>query len=358
MIFGLGSTKIKSYSFQELGLTHEKSSEEEKVEYRQQYFHLFFIPFFPIKKFYGLRKEDGKLYDFTYKIENVIKDKPKTPWYSFLGFILIFIMYFSIFLNFQYKDFTDKQTDIKDYEKKALQNEKELNNLNTNHLINLTPSPSNNSYYRYSMDKLPLKVEKINGDSILLKKLYGNKLKYSNNTDILEYYFINKNLVDSIWLKKETLKRAIYLDYNDVYENKKEAGIDFFNENKKYIIIDIESIQDNIYLKFIENKYNKEELSITLINYGEPCEIIKIENMLGKHQIFPNNIKWSNQLPQYLKSNNGIGEKFYLKGLRPNKSYSYNFKIHLKNLNKEIYKFHIRKEVPKEDWEPLIKIVK
>ncbi|WP_158977315.1 hypothetical protein [Cellulophaga sp. L1A9] len=359
IIFGLRSLKLKSYSFEEIGIANENSPKS-RVEYRQKYFHLFFIPFFPVKKFFALRKEDGKLYDLnyslTYKIEDAIKDKPKTPWYSFLVFILIFIMYFSIFCNLQYKSFKDKQSDIKNYEKKALQNKKELNNLNTNYLIKLTPS--NSPYYMYKTDRFPLKVEKINGDSILLKKLFPNKLKYSSNKNLLEYYFINKNLVDSIWIKKETLKSTIYLDYDKVYESEKEVGLDFFNENKKYIISDIESIEGRIVLQFIENKFNKEEISITLINYGEPCEIIKIENVFDNY-MFPNNIKWSNQLPQYLKSNNAIGEKFYLKGPNPNNGkYSYNIIIHLKTIDNKIYKFQIKKEIPKEESRPEIKIIK
>jgi len=60
IVFGWNSYCSKSVYLSELGVLN-KEQQDLKIEYRQKYFHLFYIPVFPIGSFWGVKK-DGKWY--------------------------------------------------------------------------------------------------------------------------------------------------------------------------------------------------------------------------------------------------------------------------------------------------------
>ncbi|WP_298956535.1 hypothetical protein [uncultured Nonlabens sp.] len=231
-----------------------------------------------------------------------------------------------------------KQFKKSEFETKAYENIDKLSNLNTNSYIKLG-STSVNSHVG---DKF-IKVDKINNDSILFKKISIDKF-YKNNDDIGTYYKTNRSILDSFWLSQKKLKNAICTNYDNFINNENSLGVALFNSSTKYLIDDIIDIDNKILLKYIEDsRRSKTEVSIVLKNYGLPCNIVKIENLLEGNS--DNDIKWLNELPQFLKTTDDVGEKFYLKGANePYLDYAYDFIIHLKSLNGEIHKFHIKRE--------------
>ncbi|WP_298956537.1 hypothetical protein [uncultured Nonlabens sp.] len=101
ILFGYRNIKLKSYSYtaKELGLPSDNNSKI-VIEYRQNYFHLFFIPFFPLNKFLAIEdsEEVGELSkNLENKIKSLIEKKTKAPWYTYLGLILIFIYIYHLF---------------------------------------------------------------------------------------------------------------------------------------------------------------------------------------------------------------------------------------------------------------------
>jgi hypothetical protein len=92
IVYGYNNFLIKSYTPEELGIFREQGSPEIKLEVRQKYAHLFWIPFFPIGKIWVVKKGGlDTLYEMPVEIKNSILARygtPGTPWYSFALFII------------------------------------------------------------------------------------------------------------------------------------------------------------------------------------------------------------------------------------------------------------------------------
>lgn len=86
IVYGHNHFLIKSYTLEDLGIFNQEGSSRIKLETRQRYFHLFWIPFIPIGKLWAIRKDGtDNLYEMPVELQNAILAKygyPKTPWYS------------------------------------------------------------------------------------------------------------------------------------------------------------------------------------------------------------------------------------------------------------------------------------
>ena len=71
ILFGWNNYLLKSVSLDQLGSTAAQSSDL-RFEYRQKYFHLFFIPCFPLGRFWAVR-QGGKLYQPTPEAEQALR---------------------------------------------------------------------------------------------------------------------------------------------------------------------------------------------------------------------------------------------------------------------------------------------
>jgi hypothetical protein len=94
IVFGHNNFKIKTFTPRELNLPPDYGLKGAEIQIRQRYAHIFWIPFFPIGKIWGIKYEGSKdLYELPDDIKLKIKQRHsiKTPWYSFSLLILIFI---------------------------------------------------------------------------------------------------------------------------------------------------------------------------------------------------------------------------------------------------------------------------
>ncbi|HEU4716278.1 MAG TPA: hypothetical protein VFU15_00510 [Bacteroidia bacterium] len=90
IVFGIRKFSIYTFSPSELGFT-DPSWNGIQFKVLQQYFHLMWIPFFPVGKKWAISKPDGKLYEVPHNILGHLGDpsaKVRTPWYAFAGLIL------------------------------------------------------------------------------------------------------------------------------------------------------------------------------------------------------------------------------------------------------------------------------
>lgn len=89
IIFGKRSFKLKELSFSEIGFPEPE--ENMKIEGRQDFVHIFFIPFFPIGKRWLIRRADNQLYCTTKQIDEQIAIKEielkNSPW-AFTGLMI------------------------------------------------------------------------------------------------------------------------------------------------------------------------------------------------------------------------------------------------------------------------------
>ncbi|MDJ1484258.1 hypothetical protein QNI16_27420 [Cytophagaceae bacterium YF14B1] len=91
IVFGWNSFSIVSHRPSEIGLPQDWD-QQYMIQQRQKYFHLFWIPFFPIGQIWVLKGRDGKLYEPTIDLLRYLTSTSLgrgIPWYTFIGPILL-----------------------------------------------------------------------------------------------------------------------------------------------------------------------------------------------------------------------------------------------------------------------------
>ncbi len=93
IVFGQNNFSIKKVTPKELGITSE-DSEGFFFEIRQKYFHLFWIPTFGIGKLWVMRNQEDPdlMYEMSDEVKRLIHTKfvdIKSPWYTYIGLIII-----------------------------------------------------------------------------------------------------------------------------------------------------------------------------------------------------------------------------------------------------------------------------
>jgi hypothetical protein len=73
ILFGWNTYLLKSVSTSELGLFSKDLPTDLRIEYRQRYFHLFFIPLFPIGRFWAVRK-GAELYHTSAELQQTLQN--------------------------------------------------------------------------------------------------------------------------------------------------------------------------------------------------------------------------------------------------------------------------------------------
>jgi len=111
LLFGWYTFLIKAYTLSELGIPTEGILENVQIEIRQRCFHLFWIPFFRVGKVYACRRADRKLYNLPPELEGYLRAniRPKTPWYAYIGLILVAVGFLIYTANEKYNDYETKK---------------------------------------------------------------------------------------------------------------------------------------------------------------------------------------------------------------------------------------------------------
>lgn len=91
IVYGWNSFEIYTCRPSEIGLPEDWNNQY-IIQRRQKYAHLFWIPFFGIGKIWVLKGRDGNMYEPSIDLHrhlNSLPIAPKTPWYTFIGPILL-----------------------------------------------------------------------------------------------------------------------------------------------------------------------------------------------------------------------------------------------------------------------------
>lgn len=299
VVFGWYSFKIKSYTVDDLNLDRSQW-QNATFEVRQKVFHLFWIPFFSIGKYFAVRKQN-KLYDVPDDIITKIKAKGKirTPWYSFLLPILaitipIFVGIY-IYIAESIMKYNHFNEDKKNYENVIAITENELKKIQKNAYLHLINTTKNNRDEILYLKVVAIKDSKYH---LLVKKI--NYPHYSH-----EKYYSENYIQDTLIFTKNEIEKAICKDYN-IIEERKPFGINFFG-NEKYIITNVEYFDEPVIIGEIDwefwnanrkqnfyynNNYRNNGIEITLNfqNFGSSTKLIEIKNL-------ENNVKWIDSLP-------------------------------------------------------------
>lgn len=219
IIFGHNNFKIKSFSPEEAGLP---ASEDNNFtfEVRQKYFHLFWIPFFPIGKVWILKKVgDEESYTIPAHIEVKVKKNVSvgTPWYSFA---LVFI---GIFVGLM---FTLSQA-------QSAQNREDYFYNSVAESKMLIQYPTTGDFYKftryesqdgYSSGTIILKVMQYDKDKIQFNSLeenfYAETRSFGRRERQEHYLDYETNNYNPTYIDKEILTSLLRQDYND-YSSKR-----------------------------------------------------------------------------------------------------------------------------------------
>ncbi len=196
-IYGRRKTRIKKITDYE-GLCSNCNSNGLTIEIYREYYHLFWIPLFPVgaKDGIAICNKCGTRNDYNPRVIH-FESNTKTPIYLYLG-LMVFM---SLILMGIYKNIkTDKDNDLFISEPKI------------GDVYRLKEKDENGMFYYF------LKVVRIQNDTIIV---YPNTLQYFGIVSMLNYddYFVNQELFYSKIELKELLGKgdinAIYRSYED-----------------------------------------------------------------------------------------------------------------------------------------------
>jgi hypothetical protein len=212
IVFGIRHVTLQRHKAHEFGFNDPSWSNTE-IEAAQRYFHLLYIPFFPLDKIYGIRGTDRQLYKVTPQVETQIRSYKlnyRTPWYTFSGLILLLgaLMIFSIM-------------ERKKGERQARLSEEGTTNYNTT-LTEMMEHPSLFDYYEFEIDtsaekstgtyqiKAVYRVIGFNRDSIRFRSANEDPFSYFGDSryDTWLAKFNDTTSYNPFWLKKADMKRA------------------------------------------------------------------------------------------------------------------------------------------------------
>jgi hypothetical protein len=110
ILYGWNNYLLKSVQLQELGIMNAPDPGT-RIEYRQKYFHLFFIPVFPLGKFWAVR-QGGKLYEPAAQLHQAlesVKVNTKNWIWSWTGILLVLGGYFIYNMNAKMEHYNYKK---------------------------------------------------------------------------------------------------------------------------------------------------------------------------------------------------------------------------------------------------------
>lgn len=233
VVFGWYSWLIRYYTPQQLGLV-DSSWDNIRFEVRQKCFHVCFIPFFSIGKMYVMRKE-GQMYGVTPEFESHMRsvELHKTPWYSYLGLILIPLCFILYWGSEQYDSY------------RRIQNNKEY----IAEKLDRIENPQLHDFYKLTTqnyNSCVMRVENFTKDSILIgmpSVLSDENRYFSEITAMNEYFDGLGSQLWTAWIAKSDLKEAIDRDPTSHYNFEGKAFPELL-ETDSFKINDIERSGD------------------------------------------------------------------------------------------------------------------
>jgi hypothetical protein len=204
LIFGFKTFKLKTFTDEDLNLKGQVI-EDILFEVRQQYFHVYLIPFFSTKKLYiEIRNKEPYPMDPRYVDLINSSNTFKTPWYSFAGWLLIpliLLIYSGI--------------ELSNYYEKSQWTQKEFNNN-----IEQIDNPTINDYYHLFIyddedrNNYIVKVDDFNNDSILIKIPTKHDQFYVSEEEIIDYFDDIEYNYKKEWFLKKEIKTTIENKFN------------------------------------------------------------------------------------------------------------------------------------------------
>ncbi|KQR92495.1 hypothetical protein ASG01_11290 [Chryseobacterium sp. Leaf180] len=285
------------------------------------------IPFDAVSFFWKTGWHDRFSETYVVKEERVGFKTNKLLW-----FLLLLIPY----LSFYYKGddllmmYTQMQSNgyMVKYEEDFRQNS--VKNINTSQVFVLR-TPIMGEYKLYM-----LKIEKVNGNEIICKKLVQDQTYSSNYFAARDIYQKQKDTAELVKIERQDFTKALTQTYGNT-ENPEKNGVDFFKNGNRYEIENIYSIAspylENANLRYGLYNNSRDISGVMMTNNGKLGTLTKIKNISG-------NIKWENQLPMQVTPPESGQNGLYLKAKNIQRDSDFETDLYIRDSlnNQQIYR--------------------
>jgi len=221
VIFGWGECIIKKYTSVEIGI-EESILPNTNIQLVQEYFHLFYIPFFPTDKTWFFNS-NGHWLKLSPEHETYITPKYKNglaPWYTFSWILLLLLMGFGFLIYDTGQNFSQINVQESDLQITINKLTKRINHLNEHSYIGLENRTDGSI-----VSVLFLKVESITSDQILCSIIKPVREYDLTPLYIDSLYNYNKGSFDSISITKQVLLKAIPQTVDEKKYNTSTSGV-------------------------------------------------------------------------------------------------------------------------------------
>ena len=337
IVYGLYTINIKQYKPSDLGLNDE-SLKDYTFAVKQRIFHIFWIPFFPIKRIYALVDRNNVAYHASPELTHILKrsGKHRTPWYSFalpiLAVVIVGGMWISDTLDqHRYKVNEEvRKTNFIEYTSALSQHIKK-----DDVLVLYSPdnwsSDENESYSK----KLALCVDSIASDQYFLRSVVigdydGNILQ--SNEELVKYFIDNDYLTpNKVITKREMLD---IVGKKPSTENKYGLDGGFDLNGTRYVLHHkIALHRPNLRMEL--STYTQSAVTYSMIYFGPIARIKKFKEINGFAGTPVYNKILANQENVLFTTN------LTLEGVSENDNLE--FQLTLEDEDGKEYKFHVKK---------------
>ncbi len=277
IVFGWNNFRIKSFKPQELGITQNQDPGY-RIEIRQSYFHLFWIPFFGLGKKWAINK-GGKLYELPADFEGVVRPlerEVRTPWYTYAGPLLMLAGGLIFWAYSEFQEYKYRQSSISYFNQKNGVLEDQLRHLTNKDII--TFQEVSKEYWNEKM--LYAKVENVSGETITVTPVSSPS---NQPMDVEDSYMRFREQTPSFDIQFAQLMAA----YPKKYDSSSgralvQYGRKIMNNERSYIVKEVVHHFGPIIGSRGSGSYGIQGISMAFYNAGWPAVISGIKTLEGK----------------------------------------------------------------------------
>lgn len=290
IVFGIKSFRIRSFSLEDLGILYNEEPDV-RIEVRQTYFHLFYIPCFGLGKMWAVRKND-RLYEMTLALQLLVDESAaakavKTPFYTYAGPLLAILSAVIGFLGYQlnenYSHYKDKQTNIRHFNAEKAVLESKLQHLTTRDFISvlrLSNSWKDTTIY--------LKIEDIKGDEITVtpvEMITPTQRDRPMAWEVEDEYYRYASYLSPVKISCKQLQAGCLKEYiaSSDRETLRQQGINLLHDGRRYVTTAVVRHFGPVISSSGTGGLlgASKELSIGMNNEGWPATISDIKELAG-----------------------------------------------------------------------------
>lgn len=288
IVFGWNHFKIKSIDPFAAGLS-QNVQPGYRIEVRQRYFHLFWIPCFSLGKKWALRK-DNQLYEMPEQYMQVLRSRrdlhAKTPFYTYAGPLLAAFVGICYMISEKMDDYRTEQYNKKEFAATYEENAAKFR------------KPSPDDYYILrsvnGYDKKYARITGLDKNNIQLSYITKADVWSPSPAEIAKLFVEPSYQLETINVGRGDSARLICNDYD---KREQFNGIEIKGEPNKYRVEKIVRLDGPILKGGGYTSYSANAINMEIANEGLPGNLTKIEPVEG-------NLQWSchKELPLSLPS--------------------------------------------------------